>query len=151
VSDPRSPSVPQYPPYPPYLPHPPEDAHRPAAPVSPVSPLMPVAPPYPAPMNTGPSYVMPGDPDYDERHKRAKKRVEEVRGFYSHLASFVGVMTLLIAINLLTSPRYFWFVWPLLGWGFGLVAHAWGTFGANRFLGKEWEERKIREEMRRRP
>ncbi|MBC8102721.1 MAG: 2TM domain-containing protein [Cytophagales bacterium] len=45
-------------------------------------------------------------------------------GFLPHLYTFVGVMALLLAINLMTTPGYAWFLWPLLVWGLGLYLHA---------------------------
>jgi uncharacterized membrane protein len=45
------------------------------------------------------------------------------RGFQIHLAAYVAVNLLLIAINLLTTPTVLWFFWPLLGWGIGILAH----------------------------
>jgi len=45
-------------------------------------------------------------------------------GFYSHLWAFIGVQVFLLAINLLTSPNYLWFLFPLLGWGLGLFFSA---------------------------
>jgi hypothetical protein len=44
------------------------------------------------------------------------------RGFYSHLLTFVWVNALLFVINLQTGGPW-WCVWPLLGWGAGLVMH----------------------------
>ncbi|MFY7813700.1 MAG: 2TM domain-containing protein [Chryseobacterium taeanense] len=44
---------------------------------------------------------------------------------------------------MITSPGYLWFFWPMLGWGIGVAAHAANTF----WIGKEWEEKKIRELM----
>ena len=44
------------------------------------------------------------------------------RAVVGHTATFVSVMTLLVAINLLVTPHLLWFVWPLLGWGFGLLS-----------------------------
>ena len=37
--------------------------------------------------------------------------------------------------------------WPLLGWGLGIVAHAASVFAGFTFLGREWEERKIKDLM----
>lgn len=36
---------------------------------------------------------------------------------------------MLVAINLLTSPGVFWAIWPILGWGVKVVAHAAAVFG----------------------
>jgi hypothetical protein len=50
---------------------------------------------------------------------------------------------------LFTSPGNWWFYWVLLGWGIGLFFHAMGVFVFNKFPGKKWEERKIKEELER--
>ncbi|MFZ0545024.1 MAG: 2TM domain-containing protein, partial [Candidatus Promineifilaceae bacterium] len=59
-----------------------------------------------------------------EIYERARESVEARLEFYRHLAIYVGVNVLLIIINLITSPDSLWFVWPLLGWGIGIVVHA---------------------------
>ena len=33
-----------------------------------------------------------------------------------------------------------WFFWPLLGWGIGIVSHAFTTFGVFGIFGRDWEE-----------
>jgi len=83
--------------------------------------------------------------DDQTRYQDAKRRVEELKGFYLHLISYVLVNTFLIIINLLTSSGYLWFIWPLVGWSIGLVVHAISVYGG--WWGKSWEERKIREIM----
>lgn len=55
----------------------------------------------------------------DETAAWKEKRGRAVR---AHAATFASVMTLLVAINLLVTPHLLWFVWPLLGWGFGLFS-----------------------------
>lgn len=85
--------------------------------------------------------------DEQAKYERAKKRVEELKGFYSHLTVYVLVNLGLLILNLLTSPHSLWFFWPLFGWGIGVVAHAVSTFAPGRFWGTEWEERKIRQLM----
>ncbi len=79
-----------------------------------------------------------------ELYERARQRVEEIKGFYVHLTTYVLVNLGLFIINALTSPGNWWFIWPLFGWGIGVVAHAIGTFGGG-FFGAAWEERKIKE------
>ena len=61
-------------------------------------------------------------------YKKAKKRAEAKIGFYIHLAVYIAVNIVLITINLLTSPQYIWFKWPLIGWGIGVFFHAMGVF-----------------------
>ena len=80
-----------------------------------------------------------------ENYQKAKKQVEEIKGFYSHLLSFVVVMFLLAYINLRYSPEHIWFFWPFLGWGLGLFFHAVKVFNWFPFLGKNWEEQKIQQ------
>ncbi|HTP50474.1 MAG TPA: 2TM domain-containing protein [Anaeromyxobacteraceae bacterium] len=67
---------------------------------------------------------------------------------YVHLIVYLLVNSGLLVLNLL-SGRPFWFIWPALGWGIGLLAHG-VSVGGWRFLGTDWEERKIREELDRR-
>jgi hypothetical protein len=43
--------------------------------------------------------------------------------FDEHLRSYLAVMALLVVIWALTGMGYFWPVWPMLGWGIGLVSH----------------------------
>ncbi len=82
----------------------------------------------------------------DERYRRAKGRVRVLKGFYIHLATYIGVMALLLLIDFLTGGGW-WFYWPLLGWGIGIVAHAFTVFRIGGFLGSEWEEKKTRDLM----
>ena len=83
--------------------------------------------------------------DEQALYERAKKRVEEIKGFYAHLMTYVLVNLALIVLNMVTSPRDLWFFWPLFGWGIGVVAHAASVFGPGRLWGAAWEERKIKE------
>ena len=79
----------------------------------------------------------------ENAYYKAKKRVEEIKGFYGNLLSYCLVIPFLIFINYWTSWRFQWFWFPLLGWGMGIIFHAFGVFG----YGKSWEERKIKEIM----
>ena len=87
--------------------------------------------------------------DEQERYERARKRVEEIKGFYTHLMVYVLVNLALFVLDLVSSPGLQWFYWPLLGWGIGVVAHAGSVFGPGWFWGPEWEERKTKELMQR--
>lgn len=83
----------------------------------------------------------------EDKYLRAKKKVENLKGFYSNLLSYCIVIPFLIFINLMTSPDHLWFWWPMFGWGIGIVFHAFGVFYHNIGFGKDWEERKIKEFM----
>ncbi|MCP4269708.1 MAG: 2TM domain-containing protein [Candidatus Brocadiaceae bacterium] len=80
-----------------------------------------------------------------EAYQKAKKRVETKIIFYIHLAAYVGVNILLVIINFITSSQYFWFQWPLIGWGLGLFFHALVAFAFTR--GSSIKERMIQKEM----
>jgi predicted membrane channel-forming protein YqfA (hemolysin III family) len=83
----------------------------------------------------------------EDKYYLAKKRVEEIKGFYGNLTAFVIVNLLLVFINLYTSPGFLWFYWPLMWWGVGVVFHGLKVFKVFPVLGKDWEERKIKELM----
>lgn len=70
-------------------------------------------------------------------------RVRRIKGFYLHIVKYVVVIALLSIINLVTSPHYFWAIWPALGWGIGLIGHGLTTFDMVPFLNADWEKRKV--------
>ncbi|MDA2238030.1 MULTISPECIES: 2TM domain-containing protein [unclassified Bacillus cereus group] len=82
----------------------------------------------------------------DENYLRAKKRVENLKAFYIHLALYILVNLMLFFINISSDSSELWFLYPLAGWGIGIVIHGLTTFPFGIF-GKEWEERKIKEYM----
>ena len=81
-----------------------------------------------------------------DKYQRAKARVEDLKGFYTHLLTYIGVNLLLIAIDLLTG-RGLWFYWVTVFWGLGVILQAIKVFFGSRLFSKDWEERKIREIM----
>lgn len=81
----------------------------------------------------------------EERYYKAKKRVEEIKGFYGNLIAYIVVNIGLLVFNLLTSPNSLWFYWPLMWWGIGVVFHGLKVFNYMPFFNKEWEEKKINE------
>jgi len=84
----------------------------------------------------------------ENKYLRAKERVEELKKFYGNLVSYVVIISVLAGINYWTNEwRYMWFLWAAFGWGIGLFFHAINTFNLNPFLGRNWEDRKIREFM----
>jgi 2TM domain-containing protein len=84
-------------------------------------------------------------PQEQARYQQARRHVRAIRGFYIHATVFVAVNALLHVINLVTTRDVYWAFWPLVGWGIGLAAHGLATLRPLPFLGREWEERKIRE------
>jgi len=87
--------------------------------------------------------IMENTSKYSEHNSyyRAKKRIEQLKGFYGNLISYCLIIPMLIFINLSFSPGFHWFWFSVGGWGFGLIMHGFQTFG----YGANWEERKIKE------
>ena len=85
--------------------------------------------------------------------KRAKKRLHELKGFYGHLAAYIGVnsfITISAIIGRMNSGASFlevldfgtfavWFFW-----GIGLFFHGIKVFSLNPIFSKSWEERQIK-------
>lgn len=85
----------------------------------------------------------------DEKYEEAKKRVKELKGFYQNFITYIAVNIILIVINLVTSSDSLWFYWVTIFWGIGIALHATNVFILKgKFLGKEWEEKKIKEIMK---
>ena len=82
----------------------------------------------------------------EKRYLKAKERVEQIKGFYGNLISYSLVIPFLWWINYRTTD-FLWAFFPTFGWGIGLFFHGMEAFGYNPFLGKNWEEKKIKELM----
>jgi sensor histidine kinase YesM len=87
------------------------------------------------------------DTQQSNRYLRAVERVDEIKGFYGSIISFCIVIPFLIFFNFRYTPEFQWFWFPILGWGIGLIFQGFKAFGYNPFLGRDWEDRKIKEYM----
>mgnify|MGYP001049657855 CR=1 FL=1 len=84
----------------------------------------------------------------EQAYLKAQKRIKEIKGFYSHLIVMVILLPFLVFINLNFTPQYHWFWCAIFGNLIGLFFHWFGVFGYKFLgLGKDWEERKLREIM----
>ena len=80
----------------------------------------------------------------NEKYARAQKRVNELKGFYIGLIAYCVIIPFLAFFNYQTTGfGNKWFLYPMLGWGLGIVIHAFMVFGYS----SKWEERKIKELM----
>jgi len=52
-------------------------------------------------------------------------------GFNIHAIVFILSIIAMVAINVVIGPPW-WVVWPLIGWGVGLVMHWWFGPGPGR-------------------
>lgn len=81
------------------------------------------------------------------RYRRAKERVTKIKGFYTHLTIYVIFVIFFIYLNL-NSGSFPWALFPIIGWGMGILGHASEAFEYSIFFGKKWEQRKIKEILR---
>ena len=91
------------------------------------------------------SFMQSTDKIEDVSLAKIQKQVEEIKGFYGNLISYIVVITGLAIMNLITTPQYLWFLYPAGGWGIGVLIHWMKVFNRVPFFGKDWEERKIQE------
>ena len=86
------------------------------------------------------------------KYQEALKRVKKIKGFQSHLLVYLVVNTMLVVLqyNNLDAGENFW-SWRTFNmaffWGTGVLAHALSVFIPTILVGKNWEERKIKELM----
>ncbi|MCW1953359.1 MAG: histidine kinase [Flavobacteriia bacterium] len=78
----------------------------------------------------------------EKRYRNAKVKVKKIMGFYYHLMVFVLVISFLAWLNYQTTS-FPWVLFPLLGWGFGILGHGMEAYDMSLFFGKAWEERQI--------
>jgi len=86
--------------------------------------------------------------DEEKRYQEAKARVMELKGFYTHFTVFLIVNCALFLVDMISSPNVIWFHWAIFGWGIGILVHTIYMFGILGLFGKRWEERKIKEIMK---
>ena len=82
-----------------------------------------------------------------ELYELAAKRVKDKKDFLVHLSVYIVVNIALIIIWALTGAGFPWFVFPLAGWGIGVIFHFLGVFVFDR--GTKWERREIEKEYQR--
>ncbi|WP_452223235.1 2TM domain-containing protein [Lacinutrix chionoecetis] len=84
---------------------------------------------------------------FDDSYVRARKHVEELKGFYYNVISYCLVIPFLIFINYRTYWEFKWFWFSAIGWGIGIAFHAYKVFVNDSVLGRDWEQRKIEKFM----
>ena len=85
----------------------------------------------------------------EDRHlQEARKRVKKLKSFYSNLASWIIFSIFFTMLNLFTSREFFWAIFPILGWGIGVLFQAIEVFGLPG-IGRNWEERAMEKELER--
>lgn len=85
-------------------------------------------------------------------YDNALKRVKKIKGFYTHGTVYIVINIMIIVLNTQNlKPDESYFQWKnfatALFWGIGLASHGLSVFLPPVFLGRDWEERKIKELM----
>ena len=88
----------------------------------------------------------------EKKYIRAQKRVKAIKGFYIHFFVYLGVNAFILLSRVISGEGWSTFTqWDSYGtlffWGIGIAFHAFGVFGMDFVLGKNWEDRKIKEIM----
>lgn len=93
----------------------------------------------------------------EQKYVRAKKRVEDLKAYYWHIAFYVIVnlfLSIAQIIDGISEDKSFTEIFSDIGiygvwllWGIGIFFHTLKMFGSNIFLGRDWEEQKIKEIM----
>lgn len=86
----------------------------------------------------------------DDAYRRARERAEMAQGLYIHLLVFAAINAGLFTINWITRSDggSWWFLWPLLIWGTGLIVHILVTVAP--VFSPDWADRRAQQILSRR-
>lgn len=92
-----------------------------------------------------------------DKNTKAKKRVQELKGFYTHLMVYIMINTMITLVKIVGTSYYGEnFMGPIwhfstfstwFFWGLGLAFHGVKVFALPSFFNREWEERQIQKYM----
>lgn len=98
-------------------------------------------------MNNTMDNAMKNTAAISEEEKNVIERVQDIKGFYSHLLNYIVVLTILFIINFIVTPEYIWALWASLGWGIGVISHGLSVFEVYNFFGADWEKKQIEKRL----
>ncbi|PHS08121.1 MAG: histidine kinase [Kordia sp.] len=86
----------------------------------------------------------------EDRYNRAKKKVDKIKGFYTHAVVYVvvNIILLLMIYSGCDNDAEFWnfgSFFTAIGWGIGLLVHGVSVFGKDMLFGANWEEQKMQQ------
>ena len=96
-------------------------------------------------MNTATAPTSPAA--FDAEEALAFAQVRKLKGFYLHLAQYLIVVSVLLAINLWTRPQHLWVLWVAFGWGIGVLFHGVRVFERYSPFGAEWEKKQVEKRL----
>lgn len=59
---------------------------------------------------------------------RALAALKKKRDFRSHIVAYVVINAMVIGIWAVTGGGFFWPVFPILGWGVGVILNGWDVY-----------------------
>src|SRR6266487_12988 len=89
--------------------------------------------------------VRPAD-SMTERREQAIKRIKAKNDFKIHLVVYLAVNAMLVVIWAFTNAGFFWPIFPIVGWGIGVVIN-----GYVAYQGNVYTEEQIQREMQNLP
>jgi hypothetical protein len=81
-----------------------------------------------------------------QRREQAIKRIKAKNDFKTHLVVYVAVKAMLVVIWAFTNGGFFWPIFPIVGWGVGVVIHGYQVYRGNIYT-----EEQIQREMEKLP
>jgi hypothetical protein len=60
---------------------------------------------------------------------QAVANLRKKRDFQTNVLMYVVVNAVLVGIWAIAGGGFFWPIFPIAGWGIGIVAHAWDVYG----------------------
>lgn len=80
----------------------------------------------------------------EQAYREARDRAEMIQGFYIHLLVYAVINAGMFALNWVTrgDAGSWWFQWPLIIWGVGLLIHALTTIAP--VFSPDWADRRAR-------
>lgn len=87
----------------------------------------------------------------DDQYEKAKKRVEEKKKFYKGLSTYLVMSIFFYILNQVTYSGSWWYYWPMMGWGIGILLQYFKLFGIPGLMPVEgdWEEKELEKELSR--
>jgi hypothetical protein len=83
------------------------------------------------------------DVQYEALRERAIERLEKRHDFQAHVLVYVLVNAFIVILWAVTNHQgFFWPVFPIAGWGIGVVMNAWDVYRDD-----ELDEARIRQEI----
>lgn len=65
----------------------------------------------------------------DALREQAIERLKKKRELKAHLLAYVLINGFLVGVWAATGAPFFWPMFPMFGWGIGIVFHTWDTYG----------------------